>query len=221
MFKKVLIADDLGSINQGVLTVLDALGIKNVQQVQYCDDAHLKIKKAIFDKSPFDLVITDLSFKPDHREEKITSGDALIEVLNNEFPELKVIVYSVEDRLQRIRTLVNIHNVNAYVCKGRRGLIELSNAINVVFNGDKYFSPHIEHALSHKTDLEVDDFDIKLLKQLSKGLSQDEISIFFKRNNVSPSSLSSIEKRLNKLKIQFRANNAIHLVALVKDLGLI
>ena len=30
-----------------------------------------------------------------------------------------------------------------------------------------------------------------------------------------------IEKRLNKLKVQFKANNAIHLVAKVKDLGLI
>ncbi|MGC1633782.1 MAG: response regulator, partial [Gelidibacter sp.] len=40
-------------------------------------------------------------------------------------------------------------------------------------------------------------------------------------NNTTPNSLSSIEKKLNKLRIQFKANNAIHLVAIVKDLGLI
>jgi hypothetical protein len=56
---------------------------------------------------------------------------------------------------------------------------------------------------------------------MSNGLSQDEISQLFKKNNISPSSLSTIEKRLNKLRIQFRANNAIHLVAIAKDLGLI
>ena len=69
--------------------------------------------------------------------------------------------------------------------------------------------------------LEIEDYDIKLIKFLSKGLSQDEISAHLKTNNISPSSLSSIEKRLNKLRIQFKANNAIHLVAIVKDLGLI
>ena len=65
------------------------------------------------------------------------------------------------------------------------------------------------------------DFDLLLVEKLSLGLSQDEISSDFKLHKIVPSSLSSIEKRLNKLKLQFKANNAIHLVAKVKDLGLI
>lgn len=221
MFEKVLIADDLGSINQGVVSVLEALGITNVDQVQYCDDAVLKVKKAVLDDMPYDLVITDLSFKADHREQKYVSGDALAEVLNNEYPELKVIVYSVEDRLQRVRTLINKHKVNAYVCKGRRGLIELSKAIKDVCNSKLFLSPQVAQSLSSKTNLEIDDFDIELVKQLSLGLSQDEICNYLRKANKSPNSLSTIEKRLNKLRIQFKANNAIHLVAKVKDLGLI
>ena len=50
---------------------------------------------------------------------------------------------------------------------------------------------------------------------------EHDISFQFKKNNTSPSSLSTIEKHLNKLKIQFKANNAIHLVAIAKDVGLI
>ena len=46
-------------------------------------------------------------------------------------------------------------------------------------------------------------------------------SFILKENNIKPSSLSSIEKRLNKLRIDFKANNAIHLVSTAKDLGLI
>ena len=65
------------------------------------------------------------------------------------------------------------------------------------------------------------DIDILLVEKLSQGYSQDEISSTFKKQKIKPSSLSSIEKRLNKLKVQFKANNAIHLVAKVKDLGLI
>ncbi|MFT7333979.1 MAG: hypothetical protein ACI81S_002202, partial [Sphingobacteriales bacterium] len=55
----------------------------------------------------------------------------------------------------------------------------------------------------------------------SKGMSQDEIRHLFEQENISPSSLSSIEKRLNLLRVQFKAKNAIHLVAIAKDLGLI
>lgn len=221
MFKKVLIAEDLGSINQGVLTVLDSMSIKNVHQVQYCDDAYLRVKKAVFDKAPYDLLITDLSFIVDHREQKFNSGEELVIALKQEYPDLKVIVYSVEDRLQRVRFLINTHKTNAYVCKGRRGLIELGKAIHAVYQNEQYVSPQVEQALNPKANLEIDNFDIELVKLLSNGLSQDEISTHLKNNNISPSSLSSIEKRLNKLRIQFKANNAIHLVAIVKDLGLI
>ncbi|MEH6536621.1 MAG: response regulator [Psychroserpens sp.] len=221
MFSKVLVSDDLGSINQGVLTVLDTLKVPKFEQVQYCDDAYIKIKRGIHDKEPYQLLITDLSFKVDHREQKFSSGEDLIKELRAEHPELKIIVYSVEDRLQKVRTLMQIHKVDAYVCKGRRGLIELAEAIDYVYNNNTFVSHQIAHALSPKADLEIEDYDIDLIKHMANGLSQDEISQVFKNNNISPSSLSSIEKRLNKLRIQFKANNAIHLVAIVKDLGLI
>ncbi|WP_452223495.1 response regulator [Lacinutrix chionoecetis] len=221
MFKKVLVADDLLSINQGVLTVLHTLGIEDVQEVQYCDDAYLKVKKAALDNNPIQLLITDLSYKKDHRSQKYASGEELVKILKKEHPELKIIVYSIEDRLQKVRTLINKHDSDAYVCKGRRGLTELNMAINAVYINETYLSPQVVSALSPKTNLEIDDFDIELLRQLSLGLSQDEISKYLQENNISPYSLSSVEKKINKLKIQFSANNAIHLVAIGKDLGLI
>ncbi len=221
MYKKVLIVDDLGSINQGVISVTNALNISNVIQSQYCDDALLKIKRAVFDKSPFDLIITDLEFKTDYREEKITNGQDLVKAIRQLYPELKIIVYSVEDRLQKVRTLVTKLLINAYVCKGRKGLTELSTAIENVANNELYVSPLVKQALSQKIEIEIDDFDIVLMKQLSNGLLQDEICNYLKKENITPNSLSTIEKRLNKLKVQFRANNATHLVAIVKDSGLI
>jgi DNA-binding NarL/FixJ family response regulator len=221
MFEKVIIADDLGSINEGVKAVLEKLEVKNLIQAQYCDEAYIKIKKSILDNAPFGLLITDLSFNADHRDRKYTSGEDLIEALRNDNSNLKIIVYSVEDRLQKIRTLFNKHSINAYVCKGRKGLIELEKAIYAVYNDEQYLSPHVSQALNDKQDLEMTDFDIELIKQLSFGLSQDEISSTFKDKNISPSSLSSIEKHLNRLKVQFNASNATHLVAIVKDLGLI
>ncbi|PWK18578.1 response regulator [Xanthomarina spongicola] len=221
MFKKVLVSDDLVSINLGMLTILDSLNVKDVASVQYCDDAYLKIKRAAFDDVPFDLLITDLSFKKDHRDQTYQNGEDLIIALNNEFPDLKVIVYSIEDRIQKVKRLINNYQVKAYVCKGRRGLVELAEAIKSVNNNQLYVSHVVSQALHKKSDLEIDDYDIFLIKQLSNGLTQDQISTYFKSENISPSSLSSIEKNLNRLRIQFKANNAIHLVAIVKDLGLI
>jgi len=221
MFTKVLVSEDMDDINKGVYTALKELDIAEIDQVQYCDDAYLKIKKAVLDEQPYDLLISDLSFTSDYRKQKYPSGEALIQALQVEHPNLKVIVFSVEDRLQRVRSLVNDWNINAYVCKSRQGLKELAKAVFSAYNDTLYLSPEVAHALSPKLNLEIEDYDIELVRQLSNGLSHDEISDHFKMNNYSPSSLSTIEKRLNKLRIQFKANNAIHLVAIVKDLGLI
>jgi len=221
MFKKVLIVDDHDDINKSVLNMLSALGITDVKQAQYCDEAQLKIKRAIFDKVPFDLLITDLSFKKDHRDVKLGSGEALIEALRVDYTELSIIVYSMKNSLQKVRTLINKHQVNAYVCKDRKGSVELSKAIETVYNNEQFLSPQVSQALSPKSNIEIDDYDIELVKQLSFGRLQNQISDYFKQKNISPSSVSSIEKRLNKLRIQFKADNATHLVAKMKDLGLI
>ncbi|MCH4552655.1 MULTISPECIES: response regulator transcription factor [Aestuariibaculum] len=221
MFKKVLIVDDHDVVSEGVLSILNQNDITNVVQAQYCDEAHLKVKRAVLDAEPFDLLITDLSFKQDYQNTTLESGEDLAAVLKDEFPELPIIVYSMEDRLQKVRTLINTHGVNGYVCKSRKGALELSQAIKQVANQNIFLSPQVENALNQNNELEIDDYDIELIKQLSMGFSQGEISQLFKSKKMVPSSLSSIEKRINKLKDVFKANNTIHLVAILKDLGLI
>jgi DNA-binding NarL/FixJ family response regulator len=221
MFKKVLISDDYSSINQGVLAVLEQTGIHNIKQVKYCDDAYLEIKSAILNKEPYDLFITDLNFKTDHRSQKYPSGEELTAQLRQEYPEFKMIVYSVEDRLQKVRYLINSVKVNAFVCKGRDGLEDLSKAILSVHENTIFISPQVKQALHSRNNLEIDDYDIQLLSLIALGNSKDAISRHFKDNGISPSSISSIEKKQSKLLDQFRANNATHLIGIVKDLGLI
>ncbi|WP_316928847.1 response regulator [Gaetbulibacter saemankumensis] len=221
IFKKVLIVDDHDVVNDGVLSVLKTHEINNVTTSQYCDDALLKIKRAELDAEPFDLLISDLSFKEDFQDSQLKSGEDLVAAVRETNTDLAVIMYSMEDRLQKVRTLINTYQVNGYVCKGRKGAGELSEAIQLIANNKTYLSPQVKNALNQKNDLEIDDYDIELIKQLSLGLSQGEISTLLKKNKVIPSSLSSIEKRINKLKDIFKAKNTIHLVAIIKDLGLI
>jgi len=221
MFQKAIISDDLGSVNQGVYAILKELGVPEIVQVQYCDDAYLKIKKAQLDKQPFDLLITDLSFKIDHRVQQFQSGEEVIRELRQHDIDIHIIAYTVEDRPLKLRRLVQGLDVNGFVNKGRNGLKELKESVIQVAEGKVYLSPHLTGLLRKDTDMEFGDYEATLLSLLSKGRSQDEIADFFKENGISPSSLSSIEKRLNKLRVDFKANNVVHLVTIVKDLGLI
>ena len=66
MFKKVLIAEDMDFINSGIQSQLTSLGIEQIEYVQYCDEALLKLKSAKLNNSPFDLLISDLSFDEDY-----------------------------------------------------------------------------------------------------------------------------------------------------------
>ncbi len=222
MFNKVLVAEDMDDINKGVITTLKELGVLKVDKVQYCDDAILKISRANFDNTPYELLITDLSFKKDHREQQLESGEDLVKVIRERQITIPVIVYSVEDRLQRVRSLINNYNISAYVCKGRHGLTDLEKAIkSILTNATPFLSYQVKDAQKGTNNNDVSNYDIALMKKLAEGCSQTDISNYFKVNNISPSSLSSVEKRLNKLKDLFRANNTAQLIALAKDAGFI
>ncbi|MFM9825862.1 response regulator [Flavobacterium sp.] len=222
MFRKVITTDDLDSINIAVIHTLQELGIQEVQHAKYCDETFLKIKKAQIDAEPFDLLISDLSFKNDHRNEKLQSGEELIRAVKVAQPNLKVLVYSIEDKTHRLKNLIENEGINGYVLKGRNSIPELKKAIQSIYSNDTVFiSPSIANQIGDKSMLEIGNYDIELLKALSKGFTQDEIVHQFKNNKIVPCGSSSIEKRINKLKIFFRANNNAHLITITKDLGLI
>lgn len=222
MFKKILIADDIDSINLGILSQLEKNGNVEVEHVRYCDDAYLRIKKAILEEAPFDLLITDLSFKKDHRDVIFEAGEDLILAVRKEQPEIKIIAYSVDERSYRIKSLFSELEINAFVSKGRDGNPQLLRAMRLIYDSDKkYISPHLESLLSHNTVLEIDEDDIELLKYLSLGLNQEEIAKALKDLGRSSASLSSVEKRIGKLKVFFKAKNPTHMVGLAKDMGLI
>lgn len=222
MFNKVIVAEDLDSISIAVVQALEELSIGEIHYAKYCDDAFLKIKKAIIEDTPYDLLISDLSFKTDHRENELKSGEELIAAVKKVQPSIKTIVFSIEDKSFRIKSLFNNLGINGYVSKGRNSIPELKKAILGIFNDDKtILSPELSYALSDKTLLEIESYDIELLKLLAQGFILDEISLNFKKMEIIPNGSSSIEKRINKLKIYFKANNNVHLIAIAKDLGLV
>ncbi|GAA3520474.1 hypothetical protein GCM10022393_38390 [Aquimarina addita] len=222
MFRKILLAEDLGSISHGIAQILEERsGIKEIQQSQYCDEAYLKFRKAFKDGKPFELLITDLSFKDSHRDRELTSGVELIKAVKEIKEDTKIIMYSMEDRPAKIKSFFADYQINAFVNKGRNGLNELIQSVREVFNDNSYLSPALASSINKNNSFELKDYDVLLLKHLAKGLTQEEIGVYFKKQRISPSSTSSIEKRLNALKFNFKAKNAVHLISMTKDLGLL
>jgi len=222
MFKKVLIAEDLDAMNLGIQQVLKDLNIVDFQHSKYCDDAFLKIRAAIQQNEPYDLLISDLSFKTDHRKADIENGDQLVQKVRELQPNIKIIAYSVEDKSFRIKSLFENAKINGFVLKGLNSIEELKKAIHLISTSEERFiSPEVASALHEKSNFEIDDTDIKILKYLSGGTSQDEIIEIFKNSDIKPNSKSAVEKRLSKLKDFFKANNTVHLVSITKDMGII
>ena len=222
MFTKVLLVDDIDLNTAGAAEVVAALGIEKIVHAKYCDEALLKIKKALFDNKPFDLLITDLSFEDDYRETTIKSGEDLLKEVKKLDSKIKLIAFSIENEPYRIKNLFDKFQINGYVMKGRNTKEILKKTIEKVFkNEDKVIADELLHLLNDTATNEIDSYDIELLKQLSLGYPQEQMPARFKELGIEPNSKSTIEKRISKLKDYFKAANTIHLIAIAKDLRLV
>jgi DNA-binding NarL/FixJ family response regulator len=219
MFKKVLIAEDHEVRNLGVVNALTELQIPHFDFVNYCDDALQKIKAAATADS-YDLLITDLSFDKDHIEQKINSGQQLIEEVKKIQPNLKVIAFSIEKKPKIIDDLFKIHNINGFVSKGRNDGKDLKSTIKKVFSGETVIPQEILNSIRN-TSFEFTEYDVTLIELLAKGWKQGDIEKYFKENKITPDSKSAIEKRLNDLRYELGAKNNIELVVMCKDIGII
>lgn len=222
MFSKALLAEDIDSITITVSNTLGDLNIIQKDSVKYCDDALLKIKKAIRENKPYQLLVTDLSFKKDNRINTLNSGEELIMAVKKIQPSIKVIVFSVEEKTYRIKSLFEKLHIDAFVLKGRNSMPELKKAIQHIFDKQtNYIAPNLSYILQDKTIHEIDSYDIQLFEHLSNGVAQEKMHLKFEELGIEPNSKSTIEKRIGKLKDYFKANNTVHLIAIAKDLGLI
>lgn len=213
MFNKVLVAEDFQDTKSGIVDMLRTeLNIPQIQEELYCDQAYNRLKVALTQGAPFELLITDLLFKEDHVEQKLKSGLDLIQAVREIQPDIKIIVNSMEDNPTRVNTLFIEQNISGYVCKGRQGLSELIKAIQEVGHNRTFVSPQIKLNVSDNV-FELDDFDLMILKDLAAGLTKKEISEKLKERNITPNSESTIDKRISKLFDEFGAKNTNHLLA--------
>jgi len=84
-----------------------------------------------------------------------------------------------------------------------------------------YLSPDLKHAIKEKNSHEFTNFDTTLISLLSQGVLQKDIPYYLQQNNIKPSGLSSVEKRLNLIKEVLGFSKNEQLIAYCKDIGII
>ena len=221
MFKKVLIAEDHEMTNISVRKTLGELGITDTQYVYYCDHAFTWLRNAERSGAPFDLLITDIYFEEDEFTQRLTDGPALIEAARAVQPNLKVIVFSAENRPAVIDGLFKTLQIDGYVRKARRDSQHLKEAIDAIAAGMTYLPPDIKRAVKSSNTYEFSHFDVTIIKLLADGTRQKDIPTFLKQQNIKPAGLSSVEKRLNQMKEALEFSKNEQLIAHCKDMGII
>jgi two-component system capsular synthesis response regulator RcsB len=221
MIKKVLIAEDHESVNISVQKTMEEFGIAETDYVYYCDDALTKIKRGLQIIQPYDLLITDLYFEEDSRVQKISGGIDLIPAVRAIQPDLKILVFSAENKPSAIEPLFEQLDIDGYVRKARNDSKELMLALETLNNNQRYFPRHLTQLIGHKNTYDFTEYDITIITLLAQGMRQNQIPAYLQENRIRPSGLSSIEKRLNTIKEALDFSKNEQLVAFCKDMGLI
>lgn len=219
MFKKVLIAEDHESINYSIQKTLGELGIPhdNRNYVYYCDDAIKRIEKALKEGEPYELLITDLSFDEDITTQKVATGQDLIRAVKQIQPDLKTLVFSIENRASVAQLLFNELDIDAYVPKARRDAQDMKLAIEAIYQRKKHFSPNLKKDTGEENHHDFSDFDRLVIALLSEGVLQKEIPFHLQQKNIKPAGLSSLEKRLSLIKTSLNIFSNEQLIAYCKD----
>lgn len=213
MFKKVLIAEDHEIVNLSLRNALADLNITitNQDYVFYCDDALTRIQKALHEGNPYELIITDLSFDEESPKQKIPDGRELIKAVREIQPDLKVLVFSIENRALIASSLFKELNIDAFVPKARHDAKDLKLAIESVYKNKKYHSPSLRQKQANAHIFT--EYDKAIVSLLLEGRTQKEMPDLLKQKKLEPFGLSSIEKRINLIKTTLNISNNGQLIA--------
>jgi two-component system capsular synthesis response regulator RcsB len=219
MIEKVLIAEDHESANISVRKTMDDLGLPHIH-AYYCDDAFRMIHLALKESKPYGLLITDLSFEEDGSPQHLKSGEQLIIAARLIQPELKVLVFSGEQRPAVIGRLFSELNIDGYVRKARHDAEHLRSAITMIRQHRRYLPEGYRESIRQLNDA-LTDYERAIIRQLAEGMLQKQLPDWLQSQGIPNASLRSVEKALNHARTLLEVSNNQQLVAYCKDAGLI
>jgi DNA-binding NarL/FixJ family response regulator len=221
MIQKVLIAEDHQSTNLSLHKTLEELGIIDVHYVYYCDDALLKVKKAVEVGAPYDLLITDLYFDADLQKQALSGGAELIAAAREAQADLRVLVFSAEGKIATIESLYTGRRIDGYVRKGRHDATELKQAVARISGNERYFPRFYVQAARQENVFDFKPYDITIISRLASGMRLKDIPGYLRVQGIRPDGLSSLEKRLKQIRAALNFSSNEQLVAYCVEQGLV
>jgi DNA-binding NarL/FixJ family response regulator len=218
--KNILIVDDHPFIIQGYKNAITRYRPTEfeflIDQAKDCQSGYEVI---VNPESPsFDIAFLDISM-PTYEEKGIFSGEDLAKLLMEHMPNCKIILLTMYNEILQIKTIIKTINPIGLVIKNDLTFDELLFAFNKVINNEKYYSQAILEMISQleHVPIEIDQFDKKILFQLSKGTKLVDIPQYV------PISSSAIQRRMDDMKVLLKLKDASveELVKEAKSKGLL
>ncbi|MDN3692300.1 response regulator transcription factor [Chryseobacterium tructae] len=125
---RVAIIDDHDMLRNGICQFLDSFGFAMMFEVENGVLALEKIERSHLIP---DVCIVDVNMP-------VMNGFELTEILSKKYPAIKIIAFSVNDEEKDVLKMLEC-GADGYVLKGADP-DELKKAIEVVYNGERYFS---------------------------------------------------------------------------------
>jgi two-component system capsular synthesis response regulator RcsB len=221
MFEKVLVAEDQEIANLSLRITLQELHISKPDFAHYCDHALTMIRTALAGGKPYDLLVTDLSFETEEGAEQLADGAALIKAAKAIQPNLKILVFSAENRPAAIQSLFDKLGIDGFVRKARGDAQELKTALGRIGQNRQHYPRDQKTAAAQQNLHTFSDYDKTIIRLLAEGRSQKAIPTYLSAHGILPSGLSSVEKRLNFIKTAMGFLKNEQLVAFCKEIGII
>ena len=215
---KLLVVEDHDSVSLGIFHFLNTWSELDCQVI-IATEYHQALR--LLKEKKIDLVLLDIYLSSATDGSHDYDGDALLREINKQPNPPFVIIYSKIDSLDMLDYLIYSLGAQGYILKSRQSLQELPLAIKAVLDGQTFFSPTIQKFLRfHIKQLDMDYKDRLILKGLSRGLTQPKIKAYIIEKGLA-CSLSSIEKRIKKMKNKFDAASLAELLTIVIRKGII
>lgn len=178
-------------------------------------EAMQKIGLQKLENKKINVAFFDINITP---FEKIKSGSDLVLFLKEIYPNCKIVIVTDLDEPIKIYNLIQKVNIEVILSKSDINYNMLSSLCLDVNYNEKYMSESVKEKMAAltKKKMNLDNFDLDIIEKMFQGIKTVDLPNFI------PLSLSAIEKRKARLKMEFIENkgNDKMLLEKVKKMGL-
>ena len=216
----ILIIEDHPLNVDSYIALLSAIEInKNAgYHIAYdCKQAYQLIHQLKNKQANLDLAFIDVSL-PAYEEMNLRSGDELGSLIQQIFPNCKIIIISMHSEPVWVNRIVKTLKPEGFISKNDINYRSFPEIMETINNHETYYSKSIVEAQKEFLikNINWDEHDSKILQLIAEGIKTKNLP------NYIPLSLSAIEKRKANMKKQllFEGGTDAELIESTKKMGL-